>query len=297
MRILLTGGSGFIGRNLQDYLRHSHEVLAPTRAELDVSNPSAVDQWFSEQRVDAVVHGAVRPGHRNAPDPTRQLWTNLRMFFGLMRNAHRFGRLVFMSSGAVYDIARPQHRVAEEQLGVSVPSDEHGLSKYVIAEYLDQVHRTGTADVVELRLFGVFGKHEDYAIRFVSNAICKALFDMPITLRQDRTFSYLYVDDLGPIVDRFLTGRHAEAAYNVVPDRTDDLYELAERIKTRSGSDLPIVVAAAGRGLPYCAANDRLRREVPDVTFTPVDAAVNALYEWYATNLPTIDRSALTTDR
>ena len=39
------------------------------------------------------------------------------------------------------------------------------------------------------------------------------------------------------------------------------------------------------------------RREVPEVTFTPVDAAVDALYDWYATNLTTIDRSALIVDK
>jgi Nucleoside-diphosphate-sugar epimerases len=297
MRILLTGGGGFIGRNLAEYLRRSHEVLAPRHAELDVSDPTALDQWFSEHRVDAVVHGAVRPGHRNVSDPSAQLWTNLRMFFGLMRNAHRFGRLVFLSSGAVYDIARPQDRVAEDALGVSLPSDEHGLSKYAIAQYLDQGHRSGSMDVVELRLFGVFGKYEDYAIRFVSNAICKTLFDLPITLRQNRTFSYLYIDDLGPIVERFLTGPHAEAAYNVVPDWTDDLHGLAERVRARSGRDLPIVVGEPGNGLPYCASNDRLRREFPDVTFTPVDAAVSALYDWYSANRATIERAALVVDR
>lgn len=297
MRILLTGGSGFVGRNLVEFLSRGHEVLAPTRAELDVSDPSALDQWFSENEVDAVVHGAVRPGHRNASDPTRQLWTNLRMFFGLMRNAHRFGRLVLLSSGAVYDITRPQDRVSEEQLGWSVPADEHGLSKYVIAQHLDQVHRSGAADVVELRLFGVFGKHEDYAIRFVSNAICKALFDMPITLRQNRAFSYLYVEDLGPIVARFLEGQHVEAAYNVVPDWTDDLFGLAERVRARSGKNLPIVVGNPGSGLPYSASNGRLRREIPELTFTSVDDAVNALYDWYSTNLAAIKRSALVVDR
>ena len=297
MRILLTGGSGFIGRNLVEYLRHNHEVLAPTRTELDLCDPDALDRWFSVNEVDVVVHGAVRPGHRNAPDPSRQLWSNLRMFFGLMRSAHRFQRLVFLSSGAVYDIARPLDRVAEEQLGVSVPADEHGLSKYTIAQYLEQVHRSGTADAVELRLFGVFGEHEDYAIRFVSNAICKSLFDLPITLRQNRTFSYLYVDDLGPIVERFLTGSHAQAAYNVVPDWTDDLVDLAERVRIRSGKDLPIVIGAPGSGLPYSAANERLRREFPDLRFTQTDSAVSALYDWYAANLARIDRSALLVDK
>jgi GDP-L-fucose synthase len=297
MRVLVTGGSGFIGRNLIEYLARAHEVLAPTHAELDLTDPGALDRWFREHEVDVVVHGAVRPGHRNAADPSRQLWTNLRMFFGLMRNADRFGRLVFLSSGAVYDVTQPLDHVTEEDFGSSLPSDEHGLSKYTIAKYIEAAHRTGAVDVVELRLFGVFGRYEDYAIRFVSNAICKSLLDLPVTLRQNRTFSYLYIDDLGPIVDRFLAGRHAEAAYNVVPDWTDDLYDLAERVKARSGKDLPTIVGAPGKGLPYCASNERLRREYPDLGFTPVSTAVNALYDWYTTNLSAIDRSALLTDK
>jgi GDP-L-fucose synthase len=297
MRILLTGGSGFIGRNLREYLSSNHEVLAPGHAELDLTDPRALDAWFSGHEVDVVVHGAVRPGHRNAADPSRQLWTNLRMFFGIMRNARRFGRLVFLSSGAVYDVARALDHVSEDDLGASLPADEHGLSKYVVAQYLEMVHRSGTADVVELRLFGVFGRYEDYAIRFVSNAICKSLLDLPITLRQNRTFSYLYVDDLGPIVERFLAGPHDEVAYNVVPDWTDDLYDLAERVRARSGKDLPITVGAEGMGLPYCGANERLRRDFPGLVFTPTDEAVGSLYGWYAANLPSIERSALLADR
>jgi UDP-glucose 4-epimerase len=297
MRVMITGGSGFIGRNLTEYLARDHEVLAPSHAELDLADADALDDWFARHEVDAVVHGAVRPGHRNAPDPSRQLWTNIRMFFGLMRNADRFDRLVFLSSGAVYDIARPNDRVREDQLGASLPSDEHGLSKYAIAQYLEQLHRSAAHDVVELRLFGVFGRYEDYAIRFVSNAICKTLFDLPITLNQNRTFSYLYIDDLGPVVERFLTGGHAEAAYNVAPDWTNDLYDLAVAVRARSGKDVPIVVREPGSGLPYCADNARLRREVPDVRFTAMDEAIDALYDWYSANRSAIDRSALLVDK
>ncbi len=138
MRVLVTGGGGFIGRNIVEYLTRYHEVLAPTHAELDLTEPEALDAWFSEHKVDVVVHGAVRPGHRNAADPSRQLWTNLRMFFGLMRNAQSFRQI------RVPELGRRVRRRADRltasprtQLGVSVPADEHGLSKYTIAQYGD----------------------------------------------------------------------------------------------------------------------------------------------------------------
>jgi UDP-glucose 4-epimerase len=297
MRVMVTGGSGFIGRNLVEYLARSHDVLAPAHSELDLADSEALDAWFARHNVDVVVHGAVRPGHRNAPDPSRQLWTNLRMFYNLVRNSRRFGRLVVLGSGAVYDVAQPLDRVSEEHFGSSLPSDEHGLSKYVIASFLEQARANVELDAVELRLFGVFGRYEDYAIRFISNAICKCLFDLPITLRQNRTFSYLYVDDLGPIVERFLVGGHAQAAYNIVPDWTSDLYNLAEQVKARSGKDLPILVGMPGNGLPYCASNERIRREFADVAFTPTDTAIDDLYRWYEANRAAIDRKALLIDK
>jgi UDP-glucose 4-epimerase len=272
-------------------------VHAPTHEELDLVNPDAVDAWFVAHNVDVVLHGAVRPGHRNAKDPSRQLWTNLRMFHCLTRNSNRYGRLVFLSSGAVYDICQPLHRVREDELGRSLPEDDHGLSKYTIARYIESAHKAAIADVIELRLFGVFGKYEDYAIRFISNAICKTIAGLPITLRQNRTFSYLYVDDLGPIVKRFLTAPHAYSAYNVVPDWTDDLVDLARLVQARGTTDGMIRVGTAGTGLPYSGSNARLRAEMPDVRFTPVADAIDALYAWYASSIATIDRSALLVDK
>jgi len=297
MRILVTGGSGFIGRNLVEHLRRGHEVLAPTHGELDLTDDRAVDAWFRAHEVDAVVHGAVRPGHRAAQDPSRQLWTNLRMFFNIVRNGDRFGRLVFLSSGAVYDTRDALVRVAEDRLGVSVPEDEHGLSKYVIARYLEALGPQARPSVVELRLFGVFGKYEDYGVRFISNAICRTLFDLPITLRQDRRFSYLFIDDLLPVVDWALTAAAGHAAYNVAPDWTDDLHDLALLVARRSGARMPVLVANEGRGNEYSANNARLREAKPDVTFTPTDVAIDGLLQWYADRRPELDRARLETDR
>jgi UDP-glucose 4-epimerase len=297
MRILLTGGGGFIGRNVREHLIREHEVLAPSHSELDLTDNRAVHAWFRAHEVDAVIHSAVRPGHRAARDPSGQLWTNLRMFFNIERNRDRFGRLVFLSSGAVYDTREPLVRAAEQELGLYVPEDEHGLSKYAIARFLEARGSQSRPRFVELRLFGVFGPYEDYGIRFVSNAICRAICDLPITLRQDRLFSYLYIDDLMPVLDWALAGEPEYVAYNVSPDSPDSLQALGALVAARSGNGLPIVVGDPGSGKEYTADNSRLRGELPHMTFTPPDVAVDRLFDWYSGRRFEIDRSRLEIDR
>lgn len=297
MRILVTGGSGFIGRNLREHLAKEHEVLAPTHAELDLTDDRAVDAWFSAHHVDAVVHGAVRPGHRGVTDPSRQLWTNLRMFFNLERNRAHFSRMVFLSSGAVYDARGSLVRVPETSLGDSMPEDEHGLSKYVIARFLETSASSTHFRVVELRLFGVFGRYEDYGVRFISNAICRALWRLPITLRQDRVFSYLYIDDLMPVVDWALGGEPKHVAYNVAPGWSDSLKDLGALVAARAGASVPVVVAKEGVGNEYTADSSRLRSEAPNLTFTPSREAVDHLFTWYAEHRADIDPARLEIDR
>jgi dTDP-4-dehydrorhamnose reductase len=57
MRVLVTGGSGFVGSNIVEVLdRHDAEVLAPARAELDVTDAAAVNRYVEATRPEAIVH-------------------------------------------------------------------------------------------------------------------------------------------------------------------------------------------------------------------------------------------------
>ncbi len=292
MRILLTGGSGFIGRNIIEQLGERHEILAPSHAELELTDADAVATWLMRHPVDAVVHAAVRPGHRNAADPSRQLEIDLRMFANLTRCGDCWGRMVYLSSGAIYGTSRDLVRAAETDEGCCIPTDEHGFARYVLADLARQDGR-----VVELRPFGVFGPYEDYAIRFISNAICKALFDLPVTLRKDRRFSYLYVDDLMPVVAHFLECPSPGGAYNVVPDHTDDLLTLAHLVVEVSGKDVPVVVKGEGLGHEYTGDNTRLKATIPELRFTPTEIAVERLYRWYAERKDSIVYERLLVDK
>jgi UDP-glucose 4-epimerase len=289
---MVTGGSGFLGRNLVEGLSAYCRVLAPGRRDVDLLDEIAVRRYLDKNPVDAVVHSATKPGHRNAPDPTGLIEANLRMFFNLARCSDLFGKMIVMGSGAVYDMRSYEPKMLEDHFGVHVPADEHGFSKYVQALYMERA-----SDLVELRVFGVYGKYEDYSIRFISNAICKALFDLPITLRQDRLFDYVHVDDLVSVTRHFIENDASRIAYNVTPDRAVSLLDLAHLVLEISGKDLPVLVGAPGRGVEYSGDNARLRSEIPALVLTPIEEGVRGLYSWYEANLDRIDRGALLVDK
>ncbi len=292
MNIFLTGGNGFIGKNIRQAFADKFTVLAPRRSELDLTDEIEVRDFFRKNNIDIVIHGAVKPGHRNAQDFAQQLYTNTRMFFNIIRNADRYDKMIFLGSGAVYDMRYYAPKMKEDYFDTHVPIDEHGFSKYIISKYIEQ-----SSNTLELRLFGVFGKYEDYAIRFISNAICKTLFGLPITIKQNRFFDYLYIDDLMPVIEHFICHDGAQSAFNVTPDASIDLCTLAERIKFRSNANVPIIVKEQGLGPEYSGDNTRLRREFPGLSFTPIDRAIDQLYNWYETNLQLIDKDKLLIDK
>lgn len=296
MRVLVTGGSGFIGRNLTSALAAlGHDVLAPTHGELELTDAAAVRAFLVANRPDVVVHGATKPGHRAASDSEGIAEANLAMFHNLADDPGLCPRMVFLSSGAVYDDAHYEPKMQESRFGLHVPSDPNGYSKYEIARYVESV-----AHVVELRPFGVFGPFEDYSIRFISNAICKALFDLPITLRQDRLFDYVWVEDLVTVIAHFIERPRsdlAHAAYNVTPGRAVSLLDVATMVREVSGKDIPILVARAGLGVEYSGDNARLRAEMPGLEFTPIRRAIETLYAWYMERRATIERGLLLVDK
>jgi len=295
VKILLTGGSGFIGRHVAARLRTAHEVIAPTHAELELTDAEAVRRWLITHPVDAVVHTAAKPGHRNAPDLTDLAEGNLRQFFSLVRCRASFRRFVVITSGAAYGVQRSLARVAEDILGGVVPADGFGFSKYVEAIWLAQDRHA-----VELRPFGVYGPGEDYAIRFISNACCKALSGMPVTLRQDRVFSYVWVQDLAAVVERAIDdgpAALAAGAYNVTPGEPVRLAAMAELVVRASGREVPVVVAEPGLGLEYSGDGSKLATASPSIEFTSPAQGVAQLVAWYDARLADIDPSVLETDR
>lgn len=291
--ILLTGGSGFIGRNVQEsFLAQKYRVLAPGHQELDLCDENALDAYLDAHRPDFVIHAACKPAHRNAKDPHDIFYANSRMFFNLRRRADAFEKFLFAGSGSVYDMRRYLPKMKEEHAWEVLPADELGLYKHAVSRVIEN-----TANMTDLRVFGIFGPYEDYAIRFISNAICKTLFDLPITLKQNRKFDYIWVQDFIRALDLFLEHDVAYRTVNITPDHSTELLQLAKLVNKISGKNLPIIVKEPGQGPEYSGDNTRFKQLFPDFQFTPLDEAVQTLYAWYAARKDGLNKELLLTDK
>ena len=93
MKILITGGSGFVGKSLVNALNEEHEVYSPSSNELDLTDSQQVKAYLQNKYFNIVIHCAIKGGSRTQPDTAETLYQNLSMFFHLMDNSNRFDNL------------------------------------------------------------------------------------------------------------------------------------------------------------------------------------------------------------
>ncbi len=290
-RVLLTGASGFIGRNIREQLDDKYELLCPSSHDLNLLDSAVVSEYLASKQPDLVVHVAGKGVSRGQPLTADIAENNLRMFFNLVRNKKHFQRLIVIGSGAEYDKSRSISQVTEADFDRSVPQDQYGFSKYVMSKYAEQVDY-----ITHLRLFGVYGKYEDYTIRFISNMIARALNDLPLVINQNANFDYIFIDDLVRIIDLMIMAKPVQTFYNLGGDQAVELLQVAQLVNEQLNKRLPIEIKISGLNKEYTCSSDRFKQEYPNFKFTDLKVAIQKLTYYYQNNNETIDPDKLRTN-
>ena len=289
MKILITGSTGFIGKNLKEQLSDSFEIVAPSHQRLDLLNINNVEKFLKEYCFDVVIHTANTNNTRNKlVTPYNILDGNLRMFFNLERCRDYYGKLFYFGSGAEYDSRYYVPNMTEEYFGTHMPTDPYGFSKYIMSK-----NCTEDSNIYDLRLFGVYGKYEEWERRFISNAICRALKGKNITLQKNVYFDYLWIDDLCDIMKWFIESEPKHHHYNVCRGSKIDLYSLACTVREILDIDCEIVVSESGWKPEYTGDNARLLEEIGNYKFTEFKESVSELCQFYKEHIGEIDESKL----
>jgi len=184
MKVLLTGGAGYIGSHIavelldsgydviiaDDYsnsspetIRRIGEITGKSVAiyELDVSDRAGLDRLFIEDKPDAVIHLAgFKAVGESVDKPLKYYRNNLDCTLTLLETMekHDVGRLIFSSSATVY--GEPESLPYTEDMKTGQCTNPYGRTKQMIEQIIIDIAANGWLSAVILRYFNPVGAHK-----------------------------------------------------------------------------------------------------------------------------------------
>ena len=290
MNLLITGGNGFIAKNLSEQLRETYSVTTCNSKELNLLDAPLVYEFIKNHRFDVIIHTATYdPAPKySTKDPLKVLENNLKMFFNVARCKNHFGKMLYFGSGAEFDREYWMPLMKESYYDQYVPSDQYGFSKYVMTKYAENSDK-----IYNLRVFSVFGKYEDWRYRFISKACCCAILNLPVICNQNVYFDYMYIDDFVKIVKWFIENNPHRHIYNLCTSKIYEYQGLAGIISGFANNKLEVIFKNEGWRKEYSGDNTQLLEELKGFKFETINESILKLYNWYELNRHIIDKKEL----
>ncbi len=305
MRVLVTGGAGFIGTNLCHLLAGDPSVdeivvlddashgdpddLAslPVRVVLgSICDPRALAE--ASEGVDAIVHLAAQ--HRSGSamtDPVGAQRVNVEGTVAVLEAARRAGdaHVILASTAAIYGAnpALPSH----EELA-PLPRTPFAASKLAAESFASAYQQSYGLPVLTLRLFDVYGRHQPLDAgegAVVAAFVRAALTGEPLLIHGDgrQTRDFIDAGTVGRIIATALRERICSPRpVNVGSGRRTSIVELAQLVAGVSGT--PVMMrhhgARAGDDRDRRASVERLTALFPRVERTSLRDGVADMVEW-----------------
>ncbi|WP_207590065.1 GDP-mannose 4,6-dehydratase [Halomontanus rarus] len=318
MRILVTGGAGFIGGNLAEAFvadghdvvvldnldpyydvgikEHSIEIARETADESDgsyefvegdVRDQELVTELVSQ--VDIVYHQAAQAGVRTSVDnPRKPNDINVGGTLNVLdaaRDHDGIRRVVLASSSSVY--GKPEYLPYEEE-HPKTPVSPYGVSKLAAEQYTRVYHEIYGLPTVSLRYFTVYGPRMRPNMAF-SNFVSRCLNGEPPVVYGDgtQTRDFTYTDDIVDVNRTLLDEDAADGEIlNVGSTDNIDIRTLAEVVRDEIDPSLGLEFAEQPTGdaqhthADVSKANELLGYE-PSTT---IREGVSQFIDWYETN-------------
>lgn len=203
MKIIITGGNGYIARNLKRMFENvGHTVLSPSKFELDMTDLTVVKSYFDINMPDGIIHTAIRGGDRGYEDTPKDFSDNMTMFENLMEASKLEIPIVVYGSGAAFDRRYDINEVEEEDIYKRWPVDLYGLSKNIITRRITST-KFKYRSIYLLNIFNCFN-HDEECTRFIRKSILNIKQGLPIEIYQNKMMDFFYFDDLFTLTEDYL---------------------------------------------------------------------------------------------
>lgn len=322
MRILVTGGAGYVGCHclralcdaghdavVYDNLRSGHREAVDRRARLiegDLADAILLERTFGEGNFDAVMHfAAYAEVGESVRDPLRYYRNNVVNSVSLLDAMKRHGvlRMVFSSTCAVYGVP---DRVPIEEKAPKVPVNPYGRTKLAMEWLLEDAAAAWGLGALALRYFNAAGASADASIgedhdpeshlipRVLKVALGQA--DRILIFGDDYPTpdgtcirDYIHVEDLASI--HRIAIEHTEPAkfeaYNVGTGIGQSVREVIEAAREVTGHAIPSETAPRRRGDPsqlVASATAVRNRFGWEPLYTDLRRTVETAWRWHRAN-------------
>jgi GDP-L-fucose synthase len=299
-RIYVAGHRGLVGAAVVRALRQQghQNLLLRTHQELDLTDQSAVREFFGRERPAAVIMAAARVGgiYANNTRPALFIRDNLLIQDNVIDAAHRFGvaKFVFLGSSCIYPKLAPQP-IKEESLltGPLEPTNEwYAVAKIAGLKMCQAYRREFGFNAISLMPTNLYGPGDNFDLQnsHVLPALIRRFHEAK--LRGDETMAiwgtgtprreFLHVDDLADAVIYLLKNYENEAIVNIGWGEDVTIRELAELVMAASGYQ--------GRLVFDPSKPDGTPRKLLDTTRLttlgwrpkiPLKAGIESTYAWF----------------
>jgi dTDP-4-dehydrorhamnose reductase len=183
MKILITGGNGYIAKSIHSYLYTKYDITVITRNDFDLTDWQQTNDWFRDKSFDVVIHTAAAGGSRLKQDDDSIIRKNLLMYRNLLNHQDKFDKFISFGSGAE----------------LNNPTSPYGLSKQIIAESM-----FSKTNFLNLRIYAVFDENELNS-RFIKRNLLRYNYGEDMIIHMDKYMDFFYMKDLIALIDYFLS--------------------------------------------------------------------------------------------
>jgi GDP-L-fucose synthase len=251
-RIVVTGGSGFLGRHVVDALEaRGSTVLVPRKAQFDLTREADVERMYAEMRPQIVVHLAAVVGGigANRASPGRFFYDNVMLGALTMEHARRSGVEKFVGVGTI--CAYPKHApvpFVEDDLWNGYPEETnapYGIAKKMLLVQGQAYRQQYGFTAIHLLPVNLYGPHDNFdpasshvipaLIRKCLDAVDRGHDEVICWGTGKATREFLFVADCAEAIARATERYDDPAPVNIGAGFEISIRELAELVAELTG--------------------------------------------------------------